>query len=181
MKLVKNITKHIYFKLVEADDAVFILSLRTDESKNKYLSHVNSELASQKQWIIDYKLRELKNLEYYYIIMSKEVEQLGVVRLYDFREDSFCWGSWILKNDAPVYSAIESALYVYEIGFCQLGFERSHFDVRKENKKVVNFHNRFGASIVKEDGLNYYFTFSKSGYFETRRKYKKFFCQPDNY
>jgi len=33
--------------------------------------------------------------------------------------------------------------------------------VRKGNNKVIAFHKRFGAKIVNEDELNYYFIFEK--------------------
>ena len=37
MELVKNITKNIDFRLVELDDADFLLALRLDENKNRGL------------------------------------------------------------------------------------------------------------------------------------------------
>jgi len=123
-KLTKN-------KLVSLNDAEFILSLRLDENKNKHLSSVANNLNAQKEWIESYKKREENNLEYYYIIVIGE-EKLGTVRLYDFKGDSFSWGSWILKKGVPPYAAIESALLVYEIAFYKLGFKCSHFDVRKD-------------------------------------------------
>ncbi len=99
---------------------------------------------------------------------------LGLVRVYDLKKDSFCWGSWLIKNGAPKSTAIESSLQIYEFGFGELGFQQSHFDVRKENQKVVVFHERFGAVRVNEDELNYYFIFKESTYQNTKRKYKKF-------
>ena len=55
-----------------------------------------------------------------------------------------------------------------------LGFKQSHFDVRKDNKKVIAFHKRFGGEKVGEDELNYYFIFHENTYQKTRQKYKKF-------
>lgn len=171
----KDITKHTSFRLVEAQDAEFILSLRNNKQKNKHLSPVKNSVESQRNWIIEYKEREHSKQEYYYVINNPEAEDLGVVRLYDFKNNSFCWGSWILKPEAPSYTAIESALLVYEIAFNQIGFSQSHFDVRKENTKVIKFHQRFGASIIKEDQLNYYFIIDKNTYNISKSKYKKFF------
>lgn len=171
----KDIAKHISFHLVDIHDAEFILKLRSDKQKNRHLSSAQCSIEAQKNWIIEYKKREHIKQEYYYIISNLDAEDLGVVRLYDFKKDSFCWGSWILKSGAASYAAIESALLVYEIAFNQLGFLQSHFDVRKENTKVVKFHQRFGASIIKEDPLNYYFVIEKSTYNLAKSKYKKFF------
>ena len=97
--------------------------------------------------------------------------------MYDFKvinqKRSFCWGSWIIKDGAPKTTAIESALQIYEFGFRKQSFDMSHFDVRKGNK-VIAFHKRFGAKIIGEDELNYYFYFFKEDYENIRVKYKKF-------
>jgi RimJ/RimL family protein N-acetyltransferase len=90
------------------------------------------------------------------------------VRLYDFQDDSFCWGSWILDRNKSRYAAIESAILVYDIGFDCLGFSRSHFDIRKENKRVIHFHERFGAKMIGEDEFNVYFNLSQPDYLGRR-------------
>ena len=86
------------------------------------------------------------------------------MRLYDFRPDSFCWGSWILDHNKTRRAAIESALLVYEVGFNRMGYPGSHFDVRKENTKVIAFHQKFGAVINSEDAENVYMTLSRQSY-----------------
>ena len=172
--LIRDITRTIQVRLAREGDAAFILSLRQDEKKSRHLSSVHNSLSLQQQWLRDYLAREREGREYYFIIVDRENEPLGTVRLYDFREDSFCWGSWILKDGAPTAAAIESALMVYEIAFGRLAFQQSHFDVRKANSKVVEFHLRFGARIVGEDDLNYYFKYDKATYEATRTRYQRF-------
>ena len=81
--------------------------------------------------------------------------------MYDFKSDSFCWGSWIIKEDAPKTTAIESALQIYEFGFYSLGFEKAYFSVRKGNNKVIAFHKRFGTKIADENELYYFFILEK--------------------
>ena len=76
--------KNINLRLVEVSDAKFIYDMRQD-SKSKYLSVVNSGVESQIEWIKEYKKREFKGSEYYFVIESKNNESLGLVRLYDFR------------------------------------------------------------------------------------------------
>jgi len=169
--------KRIIMKLVEIDeDADFIFRLRKD--KGKFLSKSTS-WNEHINFLRHYKEKEKKGEEYYFVILHKLTkEKLGVVRMYDFRtidkRKSFCWGSWIIKDNAPKFTAIESALQIYNFGFYELGFEMSHFDVRKENVKVVNFHRRFGAKIVKEDNENYYFHFLKRDFENIKKKYKKY-------
>ncbi len=52
-----------------------------------------------------------------------------------------------------------------------LDFLQSHFDVRKENLRVVAFYQRFGASIVAEDAHNYYFQLTRQGYEKVKQRY----------
>lgn len=166
--------KNIYLRTVEAEDAEFVYNMRQNKAKTKYLSKVNGTLETQKEWIANYKEKEKDNKEFYFVIESKEGDKLGLIRMYDFQKDSFCWGSWIIKEDAPKVTAIESALQIYEFGFYNLGFEKSHFDVRKGNNKVIAFHQRFGAKIVDENELDYFFNFEKKDYEVIKEKYKKY-------
>lgn len=166
--------KNINMRTVTLEDTEFIYSMRQNQDKTKYLSKVTGTVESQKEWIKSYKKREEIKEEFYFVIESKKEEKLGLVRMYDFQDDSFCWGSWLIKEDAPRTTAIESALQIYEFGFYDLGFKKSHFDVRKGNDKVVAFHQRFGAIIVDEDELEYFFNFEKSDYEITKEKYKRY-------
>ena len=166
--------KNINMRTVTTEDAEFIYNMRQNQNKTKYLSKVTGTVESQKEWIKNYKQREEEKKEFYFVIESKDKEKLGLVRMYDFQDESFCWGSWLIKEDAPKSTAIESALQIYEFGFYSLGFEKSHFDVRKENDKVIAFHQRFGAKIIDEDELNYFFNFEKSDYEITKEKYKRY-------
>ena len=166
--------KNINMRTVTTEDAEFIYNMRQNQNKTKYLSKVTGTVESQKEWIKNYKQREEEKKEFYFVIESKDKEKLGLVRMYDFQDESFCWGSWLIKEDAPKTTAIESALQIYEFGFYSLGFEKSHFDVRKENDKVIAFHQRFGAKIVDEDELDYFFNFEKSDYEIIKEKYKRY-------
>lgn len=166
--------KNINLRTVEIEDADFIYTMRQNRKKTKYLSKVTGTVDSQKEWIKNYKQREDEQKEFYFIIESKNKDKLGLVRIYDLKNDSFCWGSWLIKEDTPKTTAIESALQIYEFGFYKLGFEKSHFDVRKGNDKVIAFHQRFGAKIVSEDELDYFFNFQKSDYEIIKEKYKRY-------
>ena len=166
--------KNINMRTVTTEDAEFIYNMRQNQNKTKYLSKVTGTVESQKEWIKNYKQREEEKKEFYFVIESKDKEKLGLVRMYDFQDESFCWGSWLIKEDAPKTTAIESALQIYEFGFYSLGFEKSHFDVRKKNNKVISINQRFGAKIVDEDELNYFFNFEKSDYEKMKEKYKRY-------
>jgi len=45
--------------------------------------------------------------------------------------DSFCWGSWILKDVAPQSAAIESALMVYSYAVEHLRFQAAQLRYKK--------------------------------------------------
>lgn len=170
-------SKTIGLRLVNIDDATFICSLRNNPTLNRHISKTTSDVEMQEEWIRQYKKRESKQQEYYFIIYRKDTnEPIGTVRLYDFISDinSFCWGSWILNNNKTRYSAIESALLVYKFAFEELKFKQSHFDVRKDNLGVHKFHIRLGAIQTHSNDLDNFYIFKSSTYSNILNDYAKF-------
>lgn len=168
----------IKFRLVEVSDAEFINSLRTDENYNKYLSSVDGSVLKQENWIKEYKKKEKLGLEYYYIIQRNlDSLPIGTVRLYDFqkKENSFCWGSWILTENKTRYAALESAVLIYDFAFNELGYYRCHMDIRKQNLKVIDFHKRFGIKIYGETDLDYLAYYYKEDYLKIRKQIKNIY------
>lgn len=163
--------KSINLRPVTVADAAFILDLRLDNSLNTHLSATDPDLEKQVRWI---EQHPWGRGQYYFIVEDKNATSVGTVRLYDFQGDSFCWGSWILLPIAPRKAAIESAMMVYEFGFYELGFKHSHFDVRRQNTRVVDFHQRLGATIIREDELDYFFKYSREQYEAIRTRYSAF-------
>lgn len=158
------------FRDAELDDAEFILSLRTDAEKSRYLSHVPNDLEAQRAWLARYAQERGQA----YFIIEFKGERIGTLRLYDARGDSFCWGSWILKDGRPRHAAMESALMVYAYSVDHLGFTACHFDVRKGNERVIKFHERFGAVRVGETELDHLFQLDLTSIQAARRKYTEF-------
>lgn len=156
-------------------DARFILSLRTDRRKARHLSRTAPELERQREWLQHYAGRED---EAYFIIESRSGEPLGTVRLYDARGESFCWGSWILKDGAPPHAAIESALMVYGYALDHLGFNAAHFDVRRGNERVWHFHERFGAQRMGETGDDYLYRIDRERIDASRNRYLRYLPEP---
>jgi len=166
--------KNITLRLIELSDLNFIFNMRQNKNKTKYLSDISEDIQVQKKWIEAYKDREKEAKEYYFIIESKQKEELGLVRIYDLQKDSFSWGSWLIKDDAPNNTGIESVLQIYEFAFYRLSYCKSHFEVRKDNLKVNAFHLRFGAVKTGEDNLNFYYEYTKTKYEKIREKYKRY-------
>jgi RimJ/RimL family protein N-acetyltransferase len=174
MRLKMLESKTIRIRLVEENDAAFILSLRLDNNYNKFLSKVDADLEAQINWIRKYKEDEKNRKEFYFIIERLDGTACGTVRVYDLREDSFCWGSWILNEQKTRYAAIESSLLVYDFGFNVLHLNNSHFEVMKSNSKVISFHEKFGAKCISEDNENLYFTINRNDVSESSQRFKGF-------
>ena len=166
-------SKTIRFRFVEEADADFILNLRLDDRYNQFLSGVSPDLEAQKEWIKNYKYHEADGTQFYFIIERLDSTKCGTVRIYDLKENSFCWGSWILNEEKTRYAALESAFLVYQFGFDELGYEQSHFDVMKGNKGVISFHEKMGAVRIGEDEDNVYFTIAKDTVIKIRERFKE--------
>lgn len=152
-------------------DAAFILSLRTDPQKSRYLSEVSDDLDAQVAWIRGYEKRDT---EAYFIIEDFHGVPLGTVRIYDARGESFCWGSWILLGGASSSAAIESALMVYTYAIESLGFLCAHFQVRKDNERVWKFHERFGAERTTENAMEYEYRLSNAAIEISINRYRRY-------
>ena len=170
LKAGKVIGNKVVFRNATTDDADFIVQLRTDPDKGKYLSHTSSDVALQVGWLEQYAT---DNTQVYFIIEDKHGERFGTVRLYDPRRDSFCWGSWILRDGRPSGFAMESALMVYRYALT-LGFTWSRFDVRKGNATVWKFHERLGALRIAETDEEYFYQMSTETIYLTLKKYKEY-------
>lgn len=166
----KVIGKTLTFRDAAEADAEFILSLRTDPVKARFLSMTSNDLGAQRAWLRRYA----SGSDQAYFIIEHAGAAIGTVRLYDPRETSFCWGSWILADGRPQQAAMESALMVYAYAVDHLGFRSAHFDVRKGNERVWQFHERFGACRVRETEQDYLYELSYEAICESRRKYQRF-------
>lgn len=167
--------KTLVFRDAGVADAPFILALRTDPKKGQHLSATPAAISDQQAWLRGYADRDT---EAYFIIEDRTGEPLGTVRLYDARGDSFCWGSWILKDGAPAAAAIESALMVYAYALDTLGFSGAHFDVRRDNERVWSFHERFGAQRVSENERDIDYEISNEAIRASMRRFQRYLPNP---
>lgn len=164
----------VRLRLATVADSAFLLTLRLDPMRNQNISATSGSLADQLKWMESYLERYQKGAEAYFVIETDEGPQ-GSLRLYDYQpqQDSFCWGSWIIRPGAPLTVAPSSVVLTYDLGFDALQFERSHFDVRKANVSVRMFHERMGARLVREDADNRYYTYDKTDYTIARARMAK--------
>lgn len=154
---------------VAINDAEFILTLRLDSVKNRYITPTSSDISAQRGWIVE---SQQDPDQVYFVICDREGIEVGTLRLYDPRGDSICWGSWIIKDGVPPTYAIESAVLAYET-ILFLGFEQSHFDVKASNKTVCEFHKRFGAKVVDRQDEDVYFQIDRTAILSGLDHYRK--------
>lgn len=153
--------KYVNLREAEVEDSEFILSLRTDPKKSRFIHKTDPDLQKQ----IDY-MKRYKTLddEWYFIIENKQHEALGTSRLYDVQGSQYTGGSWLMKDGSLPEETLEGVLLGRQIAFETLGFEKDFYDVRKANKKVVRFHKMCGAKIVDENEIDYFFEMTKADF-----------------
>lgn len=153
--------KYVNLREVTVDDADFILSLRCNESKSRFLHKTEYNLENQVAYIKNYF--EIPD-EWYFIIENKKGERIGTYRIYDVQGDSFCIGSWLMIDGVSPAESFESDWILRMYGFDVLGFKRIHFDVRKGNKKVIAYHKMVGARITGETELDWLWEITRDEY-----------------
>lgn len=143
--VLRNATEH---------DAPFIVSVRTHPAKSRFISATSADVAEQVRWLRHYA--ESRD-QAYFVAEDFAGNPSGTVRLYDAIGDSFCFGSWLMRDDAPVHHAIEALLMVYRYAIDVLGFNRSYFAVRHDNRSVWRFMERFGGVRTRSDALDHWY------------------------
>ncbi|OXB05312.1 hypothetical protein B0A81_15285 [Flavobacterium plurextorum] len=154
-------------RLVTEKDAEFIMKLRTDEKLSLFLNETNSNIDDQEKWITQYKIRESRGEEYYFVFLNEDLP-IGLCRLYKFEALSFTIGSWIFSSDAPKGTALLGDIITREIGFDLFPQKKLKFDVRKGNRNVLKYQHMFKPEVVDEDAENFYFELHKADF----EKYK---------
>ena len=170
-------SKNINLRLVEIDDAEFIVNLRL--KKGKFLSKIDANISKQIEWIDQYKKREEDQKEYYFIIEDKKKIRLGTIRIYDIshQKKSFTFGSFIVDRDNcdNKFVALESITTIFGFAFNNLSLKDCFFNSRKNNKKANNFYKKFKAKIIKEDKIDYFYQYTRKNFLENISNYKSIY------
>lgn len=147
----------------EISDAAFIIQLRTGEKASRYLSQTSADVAQQERWLLQYKERELRNEEFYFIACDDSGRQYGTSRLYhiDYDKKEFEIGSWVFMPGTDHSIAIAADIFTRKFGFDNLGMNGCRFEVRKNNFSVIRYHMGYAPTLLGEDDLNYYYSLSK--------------------
>ena len=135
-------------RLVTESDAEFITQLRSDKRLGRYIHFSDGDVEKQIQWTREYKKREAEGLDYYFIF-SKDGKDYALDRIYniDWIHLSFTSGSWLCKEGMLMEDALMTVVITHEIAYEILKLKINLFDVRKNNKKVLQFHRNVMCSI----------------------------------
>jgi len=157
--------KVITLRLVNADDASFIIALRNDEKKSKFISKTSPDINAQKLWMLEYKIREQQGKEYYFIASDENNEDFATYRVYKIDSGLPEIGSWVSKpNYSNIKNSIKVDIAIKNYVLNELNFENVQFEVRKENFSVNNYHKLFHPKLVKTDQDNNYYILEKQGF-----------------
>ncbi len=171
MKTALPLTGHLVdLRLIEPTDAEFVFGLRTTENLAQHLHPVSGTADDQRQWIENYKARELVGAEFYFVILRKDGNPCGLVRLYDIQSSRFTWGSIILHPDRPAKAALEATVLSMSFGFEALGCQVVELDVRRANTHATAFYRRLGMRQVKENDIDLFFELSRAEFNSQRTK-----------
>ena len=146
--------KYVNIREVEVQDAEFILSLRCNENKARFINKTDNDIAKQKQYIKRYKTL---NDEYYFIVTDKKHSSIGTIRMYELGNNDFVSGSWLMVKESSAEQVLEGNFLMLNFAYYALNYRKFRFDVRVENKKVAAFHQIMGATVVSKSELDYFF------------------------
>ena len=153
-------------------DAPLLLSLRTDPVLSRHLSPVDGTLAQQEAFLHAY---QAGTGQAFFIIETLDGVPWGTVRLYDRRDDSFCWGSWIVRPGAPARTGTRSALLSLRHGFETLGFPACHLDARQGNERAWRLYEAWGAHLLRENSSDRFYTLTRDVWDAMVRRYAERF------
>lgn len=180
--------RYVNLREVRVDDAEFIFILRRSE-KAKYLDSISDNIEDQRNYIKNYLTKEN---EWYFIVENKNFQPLGTLRIshvgkekitlgsLDIKNNDknyFVIGAWLMIDNATSEESIEGEYLLKRYAFEVLNLEKNYFDVRKGNKRVLNFHKMYGASVINEDDENYYFELTKENFLINSQKFLKMIYQ----
>ena len=135
----------ISLKSVDLDDAEFIVRIRNDETKNKYVHPVPADIELQKEWI---KRQKDRDGDYYFVIYDDKYNKCGLASIYDInisnREAEF--GRWVSWGNSV--QNIESVILAFDFAFENFAIDKIYMRTMYENKIVRSFWKRFGAESL---------------------------------
>ena len=143
-------------RLVNEDDAKFIVDLRTRPDVGEFLHSTSVDIIKQKEWIRDYKERELAGLEYYFVYEKNNIP-FGINRIYNINNEEGTTGSWICAPNTNPIDTLATAILLYDIFFDEVFLSRALFNTNKYNTSALKVNHAIGGEILYESETDVFF------------------------
>lgn len=161
----KIVVKDIELRLARVEDAELVVRLRRDVKNMRHIHSTDPSIEVQRKWLAEYKKREAFGLEYYFVcgVIGRDV---GLMRLYDLRDNAFTSGSWVFEGKAAWQYPIVANLIAKVFGYQVLKKDFNYFGVQKANKRVLEYNLMFKPEIIKENEKEIHFVLSRKAFFK---------------
>ncbi len=135
--------KNLKMRLATIEDAEFIVSLRSNSERTKFMITLDDDIKAQIKWLEDYKKRERVGNDYYFVFES-DGKRIGVNRIshIDFNSLDAKTSSWIKVPSERIQSVKMFFLQKYVI-FELLKLNSFYTDIHEKNKKVMSYYQEF--------------------------------------
>ena len=128
---------------IELEDAAFVVELRTDVGRARFLHPIPPDVDAQKGWLTAYFNRRGD----YYFVAERESDRRreGLISVYDLdpKTRTAEWGRWIFRSDSN--ASIAAAVQVLDIAFDTLDLDRVLTRTVSKHEALVRFHESTGA------------------------------------
>ena len=144
-------------RLVSEKDAKTIVNFRSDPKRTQYMITLDSNIEKQKEWIKEYKIREAKGEDYYFVFHDNHGNPIGLYRIshIDYTKKQAKGSSLITIRNENFYG-LKISIIKNIIAFDILEIEKIYADVHKENRGAIK--------LMKL--LNYTFIDSETDFFD---------------
>jgi hypothetical protein len=177
--------KYVNLREAEVDDSEFILELRTNPEKARYINKTDSDLNKQIQYMKNYKT--LDN-EWYFIIEDKEKAPIGTICIYQYPllrdtwinpENNKCFlgvGRWLMKTGALPMEGSEGDYLAKKFFFETLKQCFHPMYIHEQNTTVFNFQKKWGAKVVgwNEEIKHHLLELRKEDYEKNKQYFERF-------
>ncbi len=139
------------YRFVNENDASFIVELRTDPIKSRYIGSTDGSVDKQKEWIRQYKEREHEGVDYYFIFFWGTIPA-GVTRIYNIEDNHYIHGSWVFANNVPPFCSLAAAVIAREIAYDTLELEEEidTSGIHEDNQGVLQVSRMMGVYFYGE-------------------------------
>lgn len=142
----------LHCRLVRENDAEFIVKLRNTPELTRYFPKIDNDVEKQIGWIRNYKQREEKGRDYYFIFEFRG-EKVGVYRIAEINDDgTFMCGSLIFASCPYKMASVAAMTMVHELAFEDLELlkEVDYSGTHEDNKGLLIFKKKMGFCDIGE-------------------------------